>query len=193
MPQPEVILGSSFVVLAAALVAYRFLYRPVSLDGRPVPGSALARYGDIHLRDLYRLAVLLEEEGIALYLKLAELAQDPAARELCAQLAKEEGRHRRAFEAKLKDWRQLPPNRITWPEFLEKVKLEGLFANPPGHGAAETEVAAFAIGQERRTVQFYRMFESSFPEAWRRDMLRELVEEEMSHEARLRRTYPEII
>ncbi|MCM2266848.1 MAG: ferritin family protein [Elusimicrobiales bacterium] len=182
------------VVLAAALIARRFLRKPVHLDDQPEPGSHLGRFGEgIRLRDLYRLAVLLEEEGVALYLKLAELAQDPAARSLCVKLADEETEHRQLFMDRLGRWRSLNPNRITWPAFLEQVKLEGLFADPPGNAATELEIAAFAIKQERRTVEFYRMFEKGFPEAWRREQLHDLVEQEMSHERRLREAYPEAI
>ena len=184
---------SAAVVLAAALIIYRLTRGQDAMEAKPAPGSDFARFGgEVRLRDLYRLAVMLEEEGIALYLKLAQLAEDDATRKLCMRLADDEEEHRQLFRERLERWRSLHPNRVTWPAFLEQVKLEGLFDNPPGPKAEEKAMAAFAIRQERRTVEFYRMFEQAFPDAWRRDKLRDLVDQEMSHEQKLREAYPDI-
>ncbi len=192
MTDMDAIYISTAVVLAAGLIAYRLARRGDDMEEKPSPGSDFSRFGDIRLRDLYRLAVMLEEEGIALYLKLAQLAEDDATRKLCMRLADDEEEHRQLFRERLERWRSLHPNRVTWPAFLEQVKLEGLFDNPPGPKAEEKAMAAFAIRQERRTVEFYRMFEQAFPDAWRRDKLRDLVDQEMSHEQKLREAYPDI-
>lgn len=193
MPDQQTLLLSAAVILAAGLAAYHFLRQPDELDESPRPGSAMEKFGpDVRLRDLYRLAVLMEEEGMALYLKLAAQAVNPETRRLCAKLADDEAEHKQLFQDRLYRWRSLYPNRITWPEFLEKVKQEGIYGNPPDGKATEEEMAAYAILQERRTVEFYRMFENSFPDAWRREKLRDLVEQEMSHEQKLRAVYPSI-
>lgn len=179
--------------LAVIFIAYRAIRGPKDMMAAPRPDSDFGKFGTgIRLRDLYRMAVMMEDEGIALYLRLAETAQDLNTRKLCVKLADEETLHKQLFSDRLARWRDLPPNRVTWPKFLEQVKLEGLFANPPGGAATEKELAAFAIAQERHSVQFYGMFEKGFPDAWRREKLKDLVEQERSHEAKLREAYPDI-
>lgn len=185
---------SAAVVLAAALIIYRLTRGQDAMEEKPAPGSDFSRFGgDIRLRDLYRLAVMLEEEGVALYLKLAQLAENDATRKLCMKLSEDEEEHRQLFRDRLDRWRTLNPNKVTWPLLLEQVKLEGLFDNPPGPKAEEKAMAAFAIRQERHTVEFYRMFEKSFPDAWRREKLQDLVDQELSHEQKLREAYPDVI
>lgn len=193
MPDQQTLLLSAAVILAAGLAAYHFLRQPEEMEESPRPGSAMEKFGpDVRLRDLYRLAVLMEEEGMALYLKLTEQAVNPETRRLCAKLADEEAEHKQLFQDKLHRWRSLSPNRLTWPAFLERVKHEGLYGAPPDGKAAEEEMAAYAILQEKKTVEFYRMFENSFPDAWRREKLKDLVEQERSHERKLREAYPNI-
>ena len=184
---------SAAAIAAAFLVYFGMTARRAWLHAKPRRGSAMTRFGEnIRLRDLFRLAVLLEEEGRAFYLKLAERAAAPAVKELCLELAGEERVHYTSFMVKLRGWRPLPPNLLTWPAFIAKVKAEGLFADAPADGATEDELAAFAIRQEQKTAEFYRMFEAAFPETWKRDSIGDLVTEELSHEARLRALYPHL-
>lgn len=158
---------------------------------RPRRGSAVTRFGEgIRLRDLYRAAVLIEEEGNAFYLKMAEKASSPETRELCLALAQEELAHRAFVQEQLDAWRPLAPHAVQWPAFLEKLKAEGFFSDAPGAGASEAEMAGYAIRQEVRSAEFYRLFEKSFPAAWKKAHMHTLVEEELRHEARLRSAYP---
>jgi len=180
---------------AAGLLAFLYFYlRSKRLAARPSEGSAFKKYGgDIRLRDLFRLAALIEEEGKAFYLNMAAKASKPETRELCEDLAAEEAVHLGMVQAQLGSWRPLAPNTLSWPAFLEKVRQDELFGGAPGPEASEDEMAAFAIRQEKRTAEFYKAFEEAFPEAWKRAQLRRLVLEEQAHEARLRGAYPHII
>lgn len=181
---------------AAAAIAAFFVYLVVTarrawLYARPRRGSAMTRFGEnIRLRDLFRLAVLLEEEGRAFYLKMAEKAAAPEVKELCLELAGEEVKHRDLLQRQLDSWRPLAIHAAQWPAFLEKVKKEGFFGNPPGEGASEKEMAAYAIGQEIKSAEFYQLFEAAFPDAWKRLEIHGLVAQERAHEARLRAAYP---
>lgn len=177
--------------LAAFLLAYIFLRKRSRLSAPPAGGSRFKEFGEyIRLRDLYRLAVLLEEEGLAFYLKMAEKTSDIRTRKLCAGLAEEESLHRQLFLDKLGRWSPLDVNPLTWPAFLEKVKREGFYENAPGENAPEQQLAAYAIRQEIKSAEFYQLFEQAFPEAWKRERLHNLVLEERSHESRLRAAYP---
>ncbi len=185
-----------YLYAAAAAGAGLILYfvlaaRRSWLHATPRRGSAMTRFGEnIRLRDLFRLAVLLEEEGLAFYLKMAERASVPAAKELCLELAGEEVKHRDLLQGQLDSWRPLAVHAAHWPAFLEKVRQEGFFSDPPGGGASEKELAAYAIRQEIKSAEFYGLFEQAFPEAWKRVEIHSLVVQERSHEARLRAAYP---
>ncbi len=182
----------SAAALGGLLLGYflRSAYRVWSFT-RPRRGSAVTRFGEnVRLRDLYRAAVLIEEEGSAFYLKMAEKASRPETKELCLALAQEEVKHRLFVQEQLDAWRPLAPHAVQWPAFLEKLKAEGFFAAAPGAGASETELAAYAISQEAKSAEFYRLFEKSFPDAWKKGHIHTLVEEELRHEARLRASYP---
>ena len=192
MPEHLTIWFYAAASLGAVLLTY-FLLRAGRLNAAPAAGSGLARYGkDLRLRDIYRAAVMMEEEGASFYLKMGVRAQNPDAKKLCFQLAEAETEHRRFFLGRLAVWRRLPPNRLTWPAFMAKIKEEGLFGSPPADGADEDEMAAFAIRQEQKTAEFYRLFETAFPETWKCDSIGDLVKEELSHAARLRALYPKL-
>jgi len=191
--------GHAIFYLAAAVAAAFLIYaarvlRSAWLQARPSRGSRFAKFGeDIRLRDLFRLAVLVEEEGNAFYLRLADKVREPETKKLCLALAAEETGHRQLIQDQLDRWAPLGPHLVEWPVFLEKVKQEGLFGNPPGENAPEEEMAAFAIRQEIKTAEFYQLFETAFPEAWKRAHLHHLVLEERKHEARLRAAYPHVM
>lgn len=192
-------MDTDFIIVIAAcgaalgLLTYLFLRRGNGGAAAPAPGSAFAKYGmNVHLRDLFRLAVMLEEEGMAFYAKMEGRVSDPETKKLCLWLAGEEEKHRRFAQEHLDKWRPLGRHLTEWPVFLEKVKQEGFFTEPPADSAPEEELAAYAMRQERKAAEFYRGFESSFPEAWRRARLERLVQEELSHEAKLRAAYPDV-
>ncbi|OGS17179.1 MAG: hypothetical protein A2234_03435 [Elusimicrobia bacterium RIFOXYA2_FULL_58_8] len=180
-----------FAVWLARLTAH-YLRRSGG-DAMPTTGSRLAELGiTAPLRDFYRLAVLIEEEGRDFYLRLAAQALNPDTRKLCSSLAEEEAVHKNLFQDQLNRWRSLPANPAQWHVFLEQAKQAGIFEDFPGDKAAEEEMARFAIRQERKTAEFYGHFETAFPDAWRTARMRELVEEERSHENRLRAAYPQV-
>lgn len=179
--------------VAAVLLAWYFMRRGGWLNAAPAPASKLAEFGEfVRLRDIFRAAILIEEEGYDFYLKMEKKARDGKTKELCASLAEEETRHRQLFAEMLNHWNPLGVNPFTWPAFIERVKKEGFFGNPPGENASEEEMAVYAIKQEIKSAEFYQLFETAFPEAWKRVRLNRLVLEERAHEDRLRAAYPQI-
>ncbi|MBI4351851.1 MAG: ferritin family protein [Elusimicrobia bacterium] len=178
--------------VAAVLAAWYFTRRGGWLNAAPAAGK-FSEFGEfIRLRDVFRVAVLLEEEGYAFYMRMAKMVKDEKTKELCGSLAEEETQHRQLFSELLNHWNPLGVNPLTWPAFIERVRKEGFFGNPPAETASEEEMAAYAIRQEIKSAEFYQMFETSFPEAWKRVRLHRLVLEERSHEARLRAAYPQL-
>ena len=177
--------------LAGGVLLFSYLRRGNAGAAVPAEGSALSALGvNVRLRDVFRVAVLIEEKGKEFYLKLEARAAEPATKKLCAWLAEEEEQHRRFAQDHLDKWRPLGTHLTEWPLILERVKQEGFFAEPPPYTAPEAELAAFAIKQEIKSAEFYRLFEQAFPEAWKRSRLDRLVQEERAHEAKLRAAYP---
>ncbi|MDD5208761.1 MAG: ferritin family protein [Elusimicrobiales bacterium] len=178
--------------IAVGLLAYLFLRRRW-LGTSPAEGSRFKEFGEnIHLRDLFRLAVLMEEDGRAFYLKMAEKAADKNTKTLCSKLAEEESAHRQLFLDMLGHWNPLNVNPLTWPAFLEKVRKEGFYGDYLDENASEEQMAVYAMRQEVIAANFYQLFEEAFPEAWKRARLHKLVTEERAHEAKLRAAYPHI-
>ncbi|MFA7009525.1 MAG: ferritin family protein [Elusimicrobiales bacterium] len=188
MEHPVFLYAAAF--LTAAVIAYILFIRR-GLEAEPVKGTALDRLeGTVRLRDVYRLAVTLEEHGAALYCGLAERAANPAVKTLCQRLAEEEAAHKAIFEKQLERWRPLPAHKLLFPALLEEARQKGILAVPPAGTATEEEMAAYAIAQEIKSVEFYQAFERAFPDAWKRAKMRMLVMEEKRHESDLRAAYP---
>lgn len=178
--------------IAVGLLAY-FLIRRGRLAAAAAKGSRLREFGEnIRLRDIFRLAVMMEEEGRSFYLRMVIRVRDPGTKELCASLAADEALHKQLFLDMLGHWNPLNPNPLTWPAFLERAKLEGFFGNAPGENATEDQLAAYAIRQELKSAEFYQLFEAAFPLEWKRERLHRLVVEEQGHAARLRAAYPHL-
>lgn len=178
------------IILAWSALSLRRHFR---LTAAPARGALPDSFGpEVRLRDIYRLAVTLEEEARDFYLRMARLVKNPETKKLCYMLAQEETGHAKVLNSSMAAWRPLPPNVKTWPELLEKVKRSGLFENPPGEGASEEELAGFAIRQEIKSAELYSTFEKAFPDAWKAGKLRKLIAEERRHEALLRAEYPAV-
>ena len=183
------------LVFAAAwlLITLVIFLRARRLEDKPRKGTILDRLeGSIRLRDLFRLAVSIEDEGSLFYRQLAERSGDPAAKALCSRLAGEEGVHMALFKKQLDNWRDLPLHHTLWQALLEDVKQKGILRSPPDPDASEDEMAAYAIGQESKTAEFYQAFETAFPQAWKRAAMSALVQEERRHEHELRAAYPHL-
>jgi len=186
MDQTILIAAAAGLIIALTVI----LHRPRH-EEKPVKGTILDRVeGTIRLRDIFRLAVSIEEEGSVFYRLLAERTGDPAVKTLCRRLANEELAHKAVFEKQLGQWRDLPEHHALQSVLLEEIRRKGILAAPPGPDASEDEMAAYAIDQEIKTIEFYQAFEKAFPLAWKRARMHELVTEERGHESSLRRTYP---
>ena len=180
------------VAIAVGLLAYVLLRRG-RLAAAAAKGSRLSEFGEnIRLRDLFRLAVMMEEEGRTFYLKMVVRVRDPRTKQLCASLAGDEARHQQLFQEMLGHWNPLEVNPLTWPAFLARVKEEGFFESAPGENATEDQLAAYAIRQEIKSAEFYQLFEAAFPLDWKRERLHRLVVEEQGHAAKLRAAYPHL-
>ncbi|MBN2407452.1 MAG: ferritin family protein [Elusimicrobia bacterium] len=185
------------VILAAGAAFLYFFFR-VRADRleKLSPGghfSAAPEAGrDVPLRHILQMGVILEERGMKLYGILRDRTGNADTRKLCRRLAEDEVNHRNTLLGILNRWL---PRSIT-PQSLETLKKymngHGILTEPPPAGISEKELAEYAAGQERLMADFYRSFESSFPESWKREHIYRLVAEEEAHLENILSMYPEL-
>lgn len=158
--------------------------------------SALYRNGrnhsNVHLRHVLYVGMLMEERGKNFYEQLADMVQDEKAKLLCAELAETEMKHKKHIEKVLAQWSPLPIDAESMTRAEQALKNSGIYLDLPPMGAAENDIIKYAIEQERKQVEFYRSFESAFPEGWKKMSLELIVQDEKAHLDQLSRTYPDI-
>jgi rubrerythrin len=140
----------------------------------------------LHMRYLYQVAILVEEEGIKFYSELAKKANDTAIKRLCIKLAGDEKKHKEIFEAVLAQWLPEPADEQTLNSLIQELRNAGLFSEPPSLNASEKDMIKYAIEQEIKTAEFYQSFEEYFPQTWKKLRIQRLVLAEKEHAESLR-------
>jgi rubrerythrin len=140
----------------------------------------------IPMRHLFQIAIRLEEEGKDFYTILAEKASDEKARKMWQKLANDETDHKRLFEKTLSQWLPRPADKESLNSLINELRDRGLFSNPLLPDATEEEAVKYAIHNEEMTADFYLSFEKTFPDAWRKMHIQELVTMERQHAENLR-------
>jgi rubrerythrin len=140
----------------------------------------------IPMRHLFQVAILLEKEGKDFYTMLAEKALDGEAKKIWKKLANDETAHKRFFEKTLSRWLPRPADNKPLDSLIKELRSGGLFSNPPLPDATEEEVVEYAVHNEEMTADFYLSFEKTFPDAWRKLHIQELVNTERQHAEKLR-------
>jgi len=172
-----------------------FTFRSKWLLVLPKDDNFLQRYKikrKIHLRHLIEIAILTEEEGKYFYDKFAEKALSINVKNLCRKLAQSELEHKEFFQKILTRWLPLAANSESLRALLKDLKVRGVFLNPPSAQASEEDMARYALGQEYKTIDFYRSFETAFPREWKRLYIEKIAEEEKSHADKLVAAYPDL-
>jgi rubrerythrin len=146
--------------------------------------------GQLHLRHVMQMSILLEDEGQKFYAKLAEKSSNPKVKELCLKLVEEEKTHKRLFEGLFSRWLPFYIDKESMRLFEDELRRKGIFLDPPPLDTSELEMLKYAIDQENKMAEFYRAFEDVFPEAWRRMIIEQLVREEKEHAKRLMTLLP---
>jgi rubrerythrin len=140
----------------------------------------------IPMRHLFQVAILLEEDGNNFYTMLAEKASDEKARKMWQKLANDETAHKRLFEKTLSQWLPRPADNESLDTLIRELRNRGLFSNPLLPDATEEEAVKYAIHNEEMTADFYLSFEKTFPDAWRKMHIQDLVAMERQHAEKLR-------
>jgi rubrerythrin len=166
-----------YVLAAAAAAACVFVL--ARLVRRETAGKS------VHLRQLLRAGVEAEREGVAFYARFGRMSEDPAVKELCVKLARDEAEHRKVLEKALSRWRSIPVDEAAESALKEDMRRRGIFATPPVD-TTEREMLGFAIDLEEKLAEFYASFEGEFPETWKKMRIGRLVADEKAHADALR-------
>lgn len=177
------------LALGSGILVLIFYYDVTQMDTAPKTNLVVGQidFGSkIRLRQVFQLAIRLEECGKLFYENLAVRLSSEDAKKLCRTLAREEEEHKHVFQKHLSQWQSVHFNEQYIDALVTDLRQKGFFseAMPPETG--EKEMLAYAIAQEEKTAQFYQALESTFPEAWKRLHIQQLVVIERAHAAKLR-------
>lgn len=139
----------------------------------------------IHMRYIFQVAILVEEQGIEFYTKLAEKSSDANVKKLCSKLAIDEADHKKLFRGALSRWLSLLADKQTLDSLIQELKNAGLFSDAPLADASEKDMIEYAIEQEKKTADFYLSFEKAFPQEWKQMHIQQLVMTEKAHASAL--------
>ena len=137
--------------------------------------------------EILELAVKLERNGAAYYRRAADLTPDSCARAFLRDLAAMEDRHVDSFQTML---RRVPPTVLPDPgaeEFLKTVAERRVFAIDvdPSEGLtgreSVPEILRQAIQLEKDSVVFYVAIGLVTPDPDDKDVLQEILQEELGH------------
>jgi rubrerythrin len=172
------------IFFSIALIYLLFIFKSKRLEVLPKEDLSFRNYKiktEIHMRHLFQIAILIEEEGKQFYGKIAKKASDIKSKKFWQKLAKDEVDHKRLFQRALSRWLPIPSDKETLESFIQELKANGLFSNSPAPDATEEDVIKYAIQQEEKTADFYLSFENAFPDAWKRMHIHNLVMIERGH------------
>jgi rubrerythrin len=177
------------MLFGVAVLYFIFKFKSNWLEAPPEDDILFRNYQietKIPMRHLFQVAIRLEGEGKDFYTMLAEKASDGKARKLWQELANDETAHKQLFENTLSRWLPRPADNESLDSLIKELRSRGLFSNPPLPDATEEEAVKYAIHNEEMTADFYLSFEKTFPDAWKKLHIQELVNTERQHAGKLR-------
>lgn len=143
-------------------------------------------------REVFQIAVRIEENGERFYRELAGRLDDDEVQELFSFLADEEVRHRRFYEGILGKSEPFEPEESYPGEYFAYLRAyasnvifsQETFEKKLGEIRSAVEALDFAIGVEWDSIHFYQELKGLVPES-RRSQLDDVVAEERRHFVKL--------
>ena len=145
--------------------------------------------------DIFRVAVRLEQDGLAFYRRAREMNLNPGVARVFAELAADEEKHARDFEAtyfEREDDRPRTQGESKALEALERVYRGTIFGSgrPPLERLAsiktDAEALALAISMEEDAIRFYQGLLPFAEKEEARAALEDLIAQEGKHATLLR-------
>ena len=188
-PFGEIITYVLGILFGIAVIYLLFIFKSKRLETLPNEDIFIRDYKiktEIHMRHLFQIAILIEEQGKQFYNELAKKASDIKEKKFWRKLAKDEVAHKRLFQRALSRWLPLPYDKETLNSFIQELKSKGLFSDSQAPVTSHENIIKYAIQQEEITADFYLSFENPFPDAWKRMHIHNLVLIERGHAEKLR-------
>lgn len=133
-------------------------------------------------------AIEQEKNSVKVYREAMKKVENPHARAILKELAKEELEHRDALEKALigETLAHLDPEEPAGPSmelslFLEEKRLD--------ENSTAQDVMIYAIHEEKRSVEFYQQMASQCKGAPMEELFTKLHQQEMAHLTKLEETY----
>lgn len=138
-------------------------------------------------KEVFDLAIQIEENGEAFYRTALKVAPDPSLKELLHWLADEEVRHRNSFIVMKKEARAGEPS--SWAElvsgsFLQSAVSEHAFSLDDidfSKVADRSKLLRIAMGFEEDSIMFYEIILSFVTEEEIASRVEEILQEEKNH------------
>ena len=143
------------------------------------------------LTDLLDTAIYKEIASQAFYIAGQSKTQDPAAKALMKELAREELKHSQWLKnLKEKDWEKQYWHRDKVPDLMISEYLTG---GDTLEGAGLQDTLIFAIKREQQAVEFYSRMMGIMRDETAKRLCERLVHEELKHKLRLEIFYDDLL
>ena len=136
-------------------------------------------------------AIEHEQKSFEMYRKAMQIVKDPSARKLLKELAEEELEHRHALEkalvgetVALHDEKETAGPTMNLTLFVQEKPLD--------ENATPQDALAFAMHDEKRSVDFYQQMAAQCGGAPMEEVFSKFQKEETKHLARLEETYEKL-
>jgi rubrerythrin len=136
-------------------------------------------------------AIEQEQKSFEIYRRALQIVKDPSARKLLKELAEEELEHRHALEkalvgeaVALHDEEEKAGPTMNLTIFVQEKPLD--------ENATPQDALAFAMHDEKRSVDFYRQMATQCGGAPMEEVFSKFQKEETKHLARLEETYEKL-
>ena len=143
-------------------------------------------------REVFQIAVRIEENGERFYREMTKKIDDEGVRELFSFLADEEVKHRQFYQSVLEQAEPFEPEEAYPGEYFDYLRSyasgvifsQGAFETKLGEIGDAAAALEFAIGVEWDSIHFYQELKGLVSES-RREALDRIVAEERRHFVKL--------
>lgn len=137
--------------------------------------------------EIFKFAVKIEENGEALYRKVAEQTNDPKVRKLFLFLANEDVRHAGIFAKMASELEQYKPMEMYPGEYVAymnaytaEIIFPATVAKELPHSANPVAALDFGIRRELDSIMYYMQVKEMVPESHAK-LIDKIIEEERGH------------
>lgn len=148
-------------------------------------------------KEIFEIAVRIEENGAQFYRKAAELQSAPEDKQFLETLAEMEDRHKEQFKKMMTDISEIEKTQTVFdPEEELSMYLAAMADSHGGEGNPDilelfngqetiTEVITTAIDLEKQSILFYVGLSDFVPLKYGKDKISDIINEEKMHVAQL--------